>query len=75
MCTKFEVAIFKNDCVLPFWMLKKATFYAIYKDFAIFPISNFCPIWVVQHMFLGHFCFLDEDLTQKQYYTNQTQNI
>ena len=30
---------------------KKATFYAVYKDFGIFPIFKFCTIWTVQKVF------------------------
>ena len=47
MWTKFQVAIFKNDWILPFWMSKKITFYAVYEDFGIFP-TFFFLICVVQ---------------------------
>ena len=55
MCTKFQVNILKNGWDLPFWMPKKAVFYAIYGEFGNFPIFTFRPILAIQKVFQGDF--------------------
>ena len=56
-------------------MPKTATFYAIYEEFDIFPILNFCPIWAVKKCSRVIFCVLDEYLTQKHASLPHTQNF
>ena len=55
---------------------QKDHFYAIYDEFGIFPIFNFCPIWIVQKVFLAHFsAFLTKIWPKNIYQITQTQNL
>ena len=55
MCTKFQVVFSKKRLSFAGLNTQKGHFYAIYEDFAIFPIFNFCPIWALQKSVLRSF--------------------
>ena len=61
MCTKFQVTVFENCWVLPFWMPQNATFYTavLRYYFCIFPVLNFLSNLGLSKLVLGsflHFC-------------------
>ena len=72
MCTKFKVAILKNGWVMAFSMPKKVTFYAIYEDFASFPIFNVSDLGGLKSDLGSFFAFLTNIWLKNMYGTTQT---
>ena len=76
MCSKNEVAILKNGRVLPFWMPNKATSYAIYEDFSIFPDFQFLSyLGRSKFVLVSLFAFLAKIWPKNMYRTIQSQNF
>ena len=74
MCTKFQVATFKTNWVLPFWMPNKATIYAIYEGFGIFPIFYFERLGHSESALRSFYAFLTKIWPKNMHHTTQTQN-
>ena len=62
-CVHNFECIFENGWLLIFWWYKMINSHAISKDFRIFSILIFCPIWTI-HKVYTHFCVLDENQSE-----------
>ena len=70
-----HVHILKNGWVLPSWMPKKATYYAIYEDFGDFRVSNSDQFWSFKKCSRVIFAFLTKIWHNNMYHITATQNF